>query len=329
MAIQPSQLAIFKAERNNDQNTNGGRSTLTKIASGVRNGIFSDLQSGASLGGSVESRKVFIKQDINAPTADAYNNAFVYMTAIGDPGVFIDLFYGTQTDTQGQATFSTIMVGRVTAINTVLNQITLATLTARNTTMKLARYRPSNSTMQTLDNATVAKVDSTTARIDGLSHTDFQIGDIITEVVLVKGNEQSNANDLKPRAHSSEITAGGTLDLSAVSLAPKAAISIDVNLTFVNTQAYNYSIPSLGLTGSGNISTDLNVYHPDSVTNSTENLLLSIPSTAWGGAWTNASRVTFKVESGSIPVWLRRTIAANPSLSGQQDVNFALEYQTS
>ncbi|WYC17934.1 hypothetical protein [Vibrio phage vB_VneS_J26] len=329
MAIQPSQLAIFKAERNNDQNTNGGRSTLTKIASGVRNGIFSDLQSGSNLGGDVETRKIFIKQDINAPTNAAYNNAFVYMTAIGDPDLFIDLFYGTQTDTQAQATFDNIMVGRVTAINTGLDRMTLATLTARDTAMKIARYRPSNGTMLVLDNAVVMKQNATTAYLEGIAHTNFQVGDIITEVVLFKGNEASKPNDIQPRAHSLAITSGGTLNLNDVTFAPKAAISIDVNLTFVNTQAFNYSIPSLGLTGSGNVSTDLDVYHPDSITNAPENLLVSIPAIAWGGTWTSASRVSFKIESGSLPVWLRRTIGANPSLSGQQDVNFALEYQTS
>lgn len=334
MTISPSELAIYRAQRNDDTSNNGGRSTLTTIASGVRNGLFSDLQSGASLGGNTEIRKVFIKQNLNAvDAASAFNNLFVYLTDIGDDDAFIDIAHGTPTDTQGSVGFGAITAGRVTAVNTGSNTITLSTLTKPSSaqTVALVRYRPSNQTMIVVTGATLTPGSGNTATITNVQASDFQIGDVITERVYFESGVTGEANDLMPRIEDVTLTtSAGTFTATGVTFAPRAAVSDEVTITFVTSQVYNISIPALGITNqTGNIATDLTLNHPDAVSPGTGDRVLFIPAAAWGGTWAANDRVTFDIISGTLPLWIRRQIGANPTISGQQNVNFALDYQTS
>ncbi|AUR95998.1 hypothetical protein NVP1215B_080 [Vibrio phage 1.215.B._10N.222.54.F7] len=327
MAIQPSQLILIQAERNDDTPNNGGRSTLNQIYNGFRNGIFSDLQSGASLGGDTETRKVFIKQDLTTLTASPYSDAFVFMKDTGADDVFIDLTYGTATDTQATAFFNSAVVGRVVNVDAVNLKVTIKSLISRSVTADIIRYRKSNDTSLKVLGADIVSISATETEVRGINPSDFKVGDIITEINYATG-DKLNAQDLQPSVHDVQVTSGGTLDKNLMEFSPRAAINMAVELTFVNLQSYNYSIPSLGLTGSGNIANDLTIYHPDSITNPPSDILLKIPAAAFSGTWSNASRVTILIESGAVPLWIRRTIGQNPTLSGLQDLDFSLEYQT-
>lgn len=329
MAIQPNQLALFQAEKNDDSANNGGRSTLTQIYNGIRNGIFTDLQSGASLGGDEEIRKVFIKQDLTDIAASAYNEAFVFLKDLGADDVFIDMAYGTPTDTQSLVLFNTVVIGRVISVDTVNLKVTIKTLSTRDaTTTDIVRYRQSNDTTLTVQGVDIVSISATETEVRNITPSDFSVGDIITERVYATGLK-ADPHDLKPSINDINITSGGTLNADLISFSPRAAISVSVELTFVNTQSFNYSIPALGLTGSGSTANDLDIYHPDSVSYVPSDLLLKIPAAAFGGSWSNASRVSLVIESGTVALWLRRTIGSNPTLSGQQNVDFSLEYQTS
>lgn len=329
MTIEANELALFRATRNSDQSNNGGRVSLTTIASGVRNGIFSDLESGAGLANQVQARKVFIKQNLNAIEDSAYNTAFVYLKDIGDDDVYIELAYGTETDTQATPDYNAIMTGRVESVNSGANTVNVDTTQAKNGTIDLVRWRQSDQTMVVVENVTSANIGGNIARLSGLDVSQFQPGDVVTQRVYAQSGDTADQQNLAPRALEPAIISGGTLDRTLITFAPRAAISFTISLTFLNTQSFTYSIPSLGLTGTGSVADDLVINHPDSVSNSVNDRMLTIPASAWGGSFTNASRVTLQVISGSIPVWLRRVINNSPTISGQQNVNFSLDYQTS
>lgn len=330
MTIEANELGIFRAQRNSDASNNGGRVSLTQIASGVRNGIFPDLESGGTLAGNISIRKVFIKQNLNAVENSSYNNAFVYLKDIGDEDVFIDLAYGTETDTQAGVTFGSIFTGRVTAVDTQANQLTISTNVkpAAPVTTSIIRWRQTGDSMLQVDNATITASTGTSATITNISASDFAVGDIITQRVLFTAQDATDPNNLAPRVYGATAV-GGTLDGTAVTLAPRAAIAFTINMTFLNSQSFNYSIPALGLSGTGSIADDLVIIHPEASSQSAENRMLTIPASAWGGTFANGNTASLSVISGNIPLWLRRTIGSNPSISGQQNVNFTLDYQTS
>ncbi|QNJ59184.1 hypothetical protein [Vibrio phage vB_ValS_PJ32] len=327
MTIQASQLALYKANRNNDQNTNGGYQSLTKLANGVRNGLFSDLQSGPGLPGATEIRKVFIKQDLTNQSNSAFGDCLVFLKDIGDPGIFIDLALGTATDTQANADFNSIITGRVTKVEST--QITIKTKTTKGGSIDLIRYRKSNDSNLKVMGATANPQMNNETIISGVTGSDFQVGDIVTEIVLAESTDPNSPLNLKPRVFGQAITSGGTLDDAAIRLTPRAAISLTVNITFVNQTSYSYSIPEMGISGSGATDATCTAYHPNNVGFTPTDILFEIPASAWGGVWSSASRVTFKIESGAIPLWIRRTIDVNPTMTGQQALDFSLEYLTS
>ncbi len=330
MTISPTQLALYRSLTNDDSNNNGGRSTLTPIASGVRNGLFSDIQSGASLAGDTELRKVFLKQNLNAIDSSVYDDLYVYLKEIGDSDVFIDIAYGTATDTQNGVTFGSIICGRISAVQG--ETATLATQTAPGTPreVSIVRYRSSNNTVSVIDGVTVTQSSALEATLSGLTVGDVIVGDIITERVYFESGVSGEERSLTPRVENPTVTsASGTFNGDNVRFSPRAAASGQVSISFTSAQAYTVSIPALGITNTvGSRSGELQVNHPDATSPSADNAVLILPTSVFGGTYAAGDTITFDLVSGTVPIWIRRLIGQNPTISGQQDVNFSLDYMT-
>lgn len=326
MTILASQIGVFKARNNNDASNNGGRSTPTKLATSSKNSVFSDLENSGNIAGDTETRKLFIKPDLESLTSSAFANAYAYLREIGDEDIRYHMGHGTASDTMGGATFD-IMVARVQSISG--STVVARTPVSKSGTLDLVRYRPSNGSTVVIENATVTVDTSTRVSITGVDVSLFDVDDVLTERVYFNSRDNADDRNLKPRVFGASVTSGGDFDTSFISFAPKAALSVDVLLDFTNSVAYSWSIPSLGLSGTGDINNDLTVYHPDATTQNDASTILKIESNAFSGSWSSTSSVNFSIESGSIALWFRREITSSPSISGAQPFNFGLEYATS
>ncbi|ANO57642.1 hypothetical protein [Vibrio phage vB_VhaS-a] len=326
MTILASQIGVFKARNNNDASNNGGRSTTTKLAPSSKNSIFGDLENSGNIGGDIETRKVFIKPDLESLTNSAFANAYVYLRDIGDDDLDYAMGYGSASDTMSAATFD-IMAGRVTSA--LVSSARIATPTPKTGSFDLVRYRPSTNSTVILTNATLTQETANTAQLTGVDFSLIETGDIITERVYFNSRDNTDDQNLKPRVFGVSVTSGGDFDESFISFSPKAALSVDVLIDFTNSVAFAWSIPSLGLSGTGDINTDLTVYHPDSPTQNDASTILKIESGAFSGSWSATSSINLSIESGAIAVWFRRIVDNSPNISGAQSFNFGLEYATS
>lgn len=324
MTILASNLGVFKARTNNDLAGNGGRASLTKLNDASKNSIFSDLESSASIANDVETRKVFIKQNLANISTSEFSNAYAYLRELGDDDVLYSMGYGTATDTMNGATLD-LVVGRVVSVSP---NVVVKTLAPKSGVTSLVRYRPSTNSLITVDNVSLTS-GSNQVTLSNITASDFAVGDIITEKVYATSRDGSSPLNLKPRVYGVSVTNGSTFDETLITFAPKAAVAVDVTLDFINTSAYSWSIPDLGMSGSGSVDSDLKVYHPNAPSQADEYLILSIPAAAFSGAWASTSLISFSIESGNVPLWFRRTISDSPSISGIQPFNFGLEYATS
>lgn len=324
MTILASNLGVFRARTNNDLSGNGGRASLTKLNDSSKNSIFSDLESSASIANDVETRKVFIKQNLTSLSTSEFSNAYAYLRELGDEDVIYSMGYGTATDTMNGATLD-LVVGRVTSVSP---NVVVQTLAPKNGVVSLVRYRPSTNSLITIDNVSLT-AGSSKVTLSNITLSDFAVGDIITEKVYAPSLDAANPTNLKPRVYGAVVTNGSTFDETQVTFSPKAAVAVDVTLDFINTVSYSWAIPDLGMSGSGTVDADLKVYHPDAPTQTDAYLILFIPSSAFSGAWSSTSLINFSIESGNIPLWFKRTISDSPNISGIQPFNFGLEYATS
>lgn len=325
MAITPDQLGVFKPKFNNAASTNGGIATLSQLATGVRNSIFSDLANDSSLAGNTEVRKVFIKQNLQALDASAYGDAHVFMKDIGDSDIKFLLGYGTETDSGTSPTLD-IMVGRV--VNVGASYVDVETPLVKTGVITVTRFRPSTGSVVEVADAS-ANASGNYCRLTNVQTSSFSVGDVITEKKVFELPTVDDKTNLKPRARDLSVSSEGTFNLSLVSFAPRAAVTGVVSLELISSSSYSWNIPELNINGVASLTEDLNVYHPETSAQTNAALVLKIPSSAFEGVWASGNTVSFTIVSGSIPVWLKRVVSDNPNVAGTQSVNFGIKYQTS
>lgn len=325
MAITPDQLGVFKPKFNNDASTNGGIATLNQLSSGLRNSIFSDLANDSSLAGATEVRKVFIKQNLQAIDASAYGDASVFMKDIGDSDINFLLGYGAETDSGVNPTLD-IMVGRV--VNVGASYVDIETPLVKTGVITVTRFRPSTGSVVEVADAS-ANASGNYCRLTNVQTSSFSVGDVITEKKVFELPLPDDKANLKPRVRDLNVSSAGTFNVSAVSFAPRAAVTGVVNLELISGSSYSWNIPDLNLNGVASLDEDLSVYHPETSAQTNAALVLKIPSSAFEGVWASGNTVNFTIVSGSIPLWLKRVVSDNPNVAGTQAVNFGVKYQTS
>lgn len=334
MPVQSVDIKVFNPQVSNDGASNGGRQTLVTKSDGVKNSIFPDITSQERADGSVKARKLFFKWDKAVVDATQFSDAFFYCKEFGDSDIGILFKLGTDIDKETDLDWGTnLFVGRVTALDTVNDYIDFVSRADPTAFTDMVRHRGSDGTTETYvgSGLTIAAVSGNTWRISGLDAALFSVGDVLTGYKVISGNESADPANILPRCYAATASTvgSGTFDRTQVTLTPRAAIDFTMTLSLLNTSSYSYSIPELGISGVGDITTDLTVYHPDDPTNSPLNIMVGIPAAAFSGFYENGDTVTLSIESGAMPLWIQRTVdAGQSSVSGVQNLDIGLSFLT-
>lgn len=334
MSVTPSNIVLLKPTQESNEASNGGYPSLVTRVPDTKNAILPDVSSDDRTNGAVTIRKSFFKVDVAALPVDPYENLYAYFQDIADPAYNHDFMFGTDTDTQGSLDWSDAsFIGVVTDVDVASGYVEFTTKGDPTLSNDVVGYSKSRGVDTVLQGVTIADQSNGVYRITaGLTVSDWAVGDIICRYrPFTGGNDVTNPANVTPRFHTLAVTsAGGVATLAQLGAAPFAMIRSTINITMVNGTNYNYSIPELGLNGSGDTSTVTTVYHPDDTTQDPKHVLLSIAPVFFSGAFVAGDTISFKSESGSLPLWVRRTVEAGQSvLSGLQHVDLGLTYQTS
>ena len=334
MAIQPTSIKLMRPTQESDAPSNGGIPSLTARVSGTKNAIFPDVSSDDRTDGAVTIRKSFFKVDADAVPVGSISTVFAFMRGIPDYQYEHSFMYGTDTDTQGSLNWSNaLFIGVVTKVNTNQRYIEFKTKTPLNSASELVVFRKSAGAYVRIPDAAITTVTTHTYRVTNLDNTSlFSVNDVVCPYkVFAGGNEVGKEMQLDPRAHTLQVTSSaGTADLTQFFAAPYAMVRCSMVITFVTATSFNFTIPELGINGSGDKGSVLTVYHPEDTTQNPKHVIAGLAASFLGGTFSAGDRVTFKIESGNVPLWLRREVAAGQSaLSGEQPFNLGLEYQSS
>jgi hypothetical protein len=98
MAIESADLLLYRAAINNDTTANGGRLSTTEITTAVKNSMMPDVSEADRTAGLTRYRKLYFK---NANDDDeTLENPKIHLSSTASGDDYVQLFEGTQTDTQ-------------------------------------------------------------------------------------------------------------------------------------------------------------------------------------------------------------------------------------
>ncbi|QWS69922.1 hypothetical protein [Vibrio phage vB_VpS_PG28] len=331
MSYQPTDLAVFLPQVVSDSPTNGGVTTREVVASGVMNGIFPDVTSDERANGSTKYRKMIFKPNVR--TISPLYECYLVCTKFSNRDVAMGFAYGTEDDTQATAASKQYYVmAKVVAKNGsgVLLDSSCQPLIENGT----QTYRVFSQATQTTFTVRSTGWALTSGRVQiTLSQEDrdkISLNDTLCADKMFNLSSLDTPTALTPQVHSyTKNSANGTVVEDMITY-PAGALRSTVTLTFTSSETYNAVIDAAGTTKSGNINSTTTLYHPDGISQTANDIMLEIPPSVFSGTWAAGDTLQVTVESGAVPVWLKRIIPAGTSdTSGALEIGASLLFITS
>lgn len=325
MSITTAELIWRRPAEVSDVSTNGGRMSATQIISGVKNSLFPSAPQAERTAGSTKYRKAFIHVANNDTLGLIAAKIFVTRPTPGDDRVTI--FPGTQTDTQAAITGSEQQYGAGTlnanaSIGATTCQVLVEAaadglfktgMTVRISDKTSVDAGPGNEQFLTLSaNATYAgnvatlTFTSTPLAYNFLAATPTYVSSCLTSALV-----QASVTDW------AETSGAGTYNEATYPVAPHGIGSIEQlwTLTFTSSTAFNISGDTLGVIGTGNITTDTLPNNP-----AHSKPYFTMQSEGFGGTWAVGNTIQFRTHPAGFPIWYKRVIPAGAASLGSNRV---------
>ena len=326
MAIVKEELLLYKSQIINNTGTNGGRSSINEIVSGLANNIWPDITESERTIGSSIFRKVFYK------VANAAN------LTLFDTGVFLENFTpaddrilwfpGTHTDTASDLTGSE----RLYSCGWLTSQANSGV-----TTFDVTVEDPTD--IQFFDGDSVRLSDKTDPNDAGgnsevhiIIGTPSIAGSVVTIIITqplvntyasgVGSRVQAvhNFGEIKTAYSNVALTsASGTFDGTQIGMTNIGTVYEEITVTFTSATAFDCVGDTLGALGSGTIGTLFSAINPTYGQD-----YFSLPATIWGGTFATNDTIVFVTEPAEIPIWENRIVPAGASSFAGNSVSLGL-----
>lgn len=323
MSIVSTELILRAAATNNDTASNGGRMSPIAIVSGVKNNVWPDVPQAERTSGSTKYRKVFWHIANDDDLAMVRPRCFVETPSPGDDSVMF--FPGTQTNTQTSITGSERCYGAG-----LLNAGASAGATSLQVLTEKASYNVfrSGDIVRVSNKATVDDTGGTEEYVT-VSGSPSYVGDVAT-IVFTPALQHSylatvtKVSSVYELASCSGTVSGWTETGSGTYNEGSYPVKVDSiggiqqtwTLTFTSASSFSVVGDTLGLVGTGNVSSNLQPTNADFA-----KPYFVMEAAGWGGSWTTGNTVVFTTNPASIPLWEKRVIPAGAnSLSGDKVV---------
>lgn len=326
MPIASADVRFRKPLTVNDTAANGGKMTYTSITSGVRGNLFPDVRNSERVAGITRWRKVFVAFE----PSDTLSRCYEVQIALWKPtpaGDYVTIHPGTPTDTQGDVSSSPPRAyGAATLAAGVVSTDTSLDVTLE---ADLPIFQAGDLILVT----TKTTVGGTTgteakARISAVSGTGTSrtltlsgpIGETFTAGARVLSIYE--AGDRNPTISNTSVSStSGTFDDSKVQAHINGAVWETITLTFTSSTSY---------TAVGSVSGSLGTFYTYSSASiyKDSKQMLTIPSDAFGGTFAVNDTVTFNVNAGAVPLWIKQVVPANTPIFTNNEISLAVELET-
>lgn len=335
MTILSSELKWYKAAEVSDDTTNGGRMSANVITDSVKNNIFPDVSEAQRTAGITQYRKVFIKvandDDLPMLTPRVFIETFT-------PGEDVVTFFtGTQTDTQAGISGSERKFGSGKLDATVVSGVSVFTVLTEGGSG--AAIFIAGDTIRISDKTSVSDVGNNeefhTIAAGGVSYASL-IATITIEGTLANGYAAAAtkvASVLEPGTIQATFdtvvnnSSAGTFD-SATSgnlvVDFLGGVEQDWTLTFTSATVFNITGNTLGLVGTGTVSTTTAPDNSDFT-----KPYFTILAAAFGGTFVATETITFSTRPASTPLWYQRIVSAGATSIGNNNFITAIDGESS
>ncbi len=331
MAIQASEIKLYKPATINDTTANGGRLSTVEIADGVKNNIWPDVPQAERTAGSTKYRKIFIKVANDDDITLVDPRVFIETHTPGDDTVV--LMTGTQTDTQNEAVGYTRFFGAGD-----LDADVIAGAGTVDVNVESGNGSGGDNIFQDGDLIRISdktSVDAAPGNVEflrlanpgGVSwNGDKATLTFDTGVTLANGYTAAAtrvASCIEPpdiaASHDtwSESSVSGSYDETTYPPTSDHIGGIEQTWTLTFSDATNFSCVGdiVGNIGSGSIGGG--DFSPNNADFSKPYFVLA--DSGWGGTWANGDTVSFKTHPAATAIWQKRTVPAGAnSLSGDK-----------
>lgn len=326
MAVLAAEVKLYRSATVSDAGANGGRMGIAEAVSAAAQNIFPDAGSSERAAGSVKYRKGFWK--VENPNNEAFQNAYLYLDGITPGDDIVQMFAGTQTDTQADISSPTLY-GTGTLNSSVLAGATEIDVLVEDWTEGAIfhdgdRIRISNGS--TTEYATVSGAPSVAGNVITLTLSAGLANGFASVTTRVAsgidlGDIQSSFDSWVETAAGSGVYDEGTagnVEVDAV-----GGIEQDWTLTFTGATTFNLSGNTLGAVGSGTIGSDFSPNNPNF-----SEPYFTILAAGWAGTWQAGDTVTFTTHPAAAPVWFKRIIPAGAASQSSNAITQKLVGET-
>lgn len=334
MTILSSELLWYKSAEVSDDTTNGGRMSANVITDAVKNNIFPDVSEAQRVAGITQNRKVFIKiaNDNDLPMLTP--RVFIETQSPGED--VVTFFTGTQTDTQAGITGSERKFGTGKLDATVLSGVSVITVLTEGGSG--APIFIAGDTIRISDKTSVSDAGNN-EEFHTIAGGGVSYAGLIATLTLVGtlANGYAAAGTKIGSVHSPSTIAAtfdtvvnnsalGTFDTTSPKLIVDflGGVEQDWTLTFTSATVFNITGNTLGLVGTGTISTTTAPDNSDFT-----KPYFTILATAFGGTFVAAETITFSTRPASLPIWYQRIVSAGATSIGNNNFITAIDGESS
>lgn len=308
--------------------TNGGRMTSSEIAAATKNNVWPDADQAELTAGSTKHRKIFVK--IANDNEESMLNSKIYVKAPTSGDDRVNIFAGTQTDTQGDLSGSEAMFGAGTLDSDVSASATEidvqtevgADLIFRDgvlvrisdgTNTEYHRIAASSGVSYASDVATLtlqtALANAYTAATPTYVSSVVEAGTIVTSV----------DNNVVTSASGTYTASGGNLTADAI-----GCIDETITITMGSGDAFTAAGSISGSLGAGTRSSNFAPNNADFT-----KPYFTLLSAGWGGTWLSGDTYVFQTHPAAAPIWEKRIIPAAASSLASNQVEVEIDGETS
>ena len=319
MAIQNSEIKVYKAITNNETSANGGRRSNNLITSNVRNNLFPNVSQTERTDGTTKRRKIFYRVE-NDDDLTLYNAKYYFKNTSGADDYFV-FYVGTNVDTQADLgsprIYGTgILESNITAGDTTLtvelevsSVADIANLAIFNTAISDNKIFISDGTHTEYFSAVTA------SKADNIYTLTLNAGDTIAYNYSTSDTyigSYVDLGDITTSYTTPVVTStSGTFDDTTypILLDNIGTIYDTWTLTFTNATTYTIAGTNTGLLSSGgNISS--NASPINSIFNKK---YFTIQSSAFDETFTTGDTIIFTTYPAEFSIWIREIVPANSS----------------
>lgn len=311
MAIQESELKVYKSAAVVDTTANGGVMSANEVLSGVKNNVFPDVPQAQRTAGITQYRKMFHK--VANDNEEVLINPMIHLLGITLADDWVTLFPGTQTDTQGDIAApdeygAAALAGNIVATDTSVD------VTLEDASMVIFRngdkiFVTDGVNEEYHENITIVKVGATvTITLDtgngDMFANDFNMADTFISSVIQVPDVECSVDGW------AESSVAGTYDEVTYPVRCDNLGTMEDTFTVTFSSATNFTVAGarIGDLGVGTINSDFEPTNPDFTAPYFR--LLAI---GWGGTWQAGDTVTFTTHPAAVPIWRKRVVPAGAS----------------